>query len=139
MAEQTILNSEWRRRELIERILKLPIVAGMPIFEVQIQKYRKIRSYRQNKLYWMWLNIISDYNGDDPDDLHQFFKGEFLGYETRDVFNRPTAIPISTTGLSTKKFSEYLDKIEEHAGKFNIVLPHPQDYKWIMNNLEDTQ
>lgn len=136
MAELTILNSERRRQDLIERIKRLPIQAELPIYEVQIQKYRKIRSYRQNKLYWMWLNIISEYNGDDPDDLHQFFKGEFLGYETRDVFNRPTAIPISTTGLSTKKFSEYLDKIETHAAQWNIVLPHPQDYLWIMNNVE---
>lgn len=134
-----IMNSERRRQEVIDRVKRIVLKEGLPLFEISIRKYRKIRSMRQNRLYWMWLNIISDETGQDTDDLHQYFKGEFLGYDTRDIFGRPTAIPISTTGLSTQKFTDYLESIKAFAAQWKIILPEPQDYRWIMGHDQPKQ
>ncbi len=35
---------------------------------------------------------------------------------------------MSTTGLTTKQFTEYLNEIEAHAQTLGIILPHPDDH-----------
>jgi hypothetical protein len=61
-----------------------------------VEKDRKTRSIRQNALMWVWLNIMGDNLGYDPEELHCTFKAMFLT-------DRSLKVPLvrSTTQLST--------------------------------------
>ena len=90
------------------------------VVEVRIRKWRPQRTSAQNRLYWMWLGIISNDLGYDPEELHTTFKGMFL-------IDRTKKLPLirSTTVLNKLEFIKYLDKIEIKVGELGIVLPHP--------------
>lgn len=96
------------------------------VWDIEITKHKKSRSNSQNRLLWMWLNIISKETGNDPDDLHEIFKMKFLGTETKQIMGSEIERPKSTTKLSTLEFTNYLDKIETLATSIGIVLPHPE-------------
>ncbi|RLD44477.1 MAG: hypothetical protein DRI86_07425 [Bacteroidetes bacterium] len=72
------------------------------------------RTKQQNKLYWTYINIISETTGEDPDRLHIIFKEKFLNNE-------------STSTISPKKFIWYLEKIKVEMAEYNIVLPDPPE------------
>ncbi len=97
------------------------------VYRVTIKKYKKDRSYAQNRLMWMWLGIISNDTGESPENLHEIFKLKFLGTEKIQSLGYNIEIPKSTTRLTTQEFTDYLDKIEALAMSINIRLPHPQD------------
>ena len=93
------------------------------VVEVRIRKWRTKRTSAQNRLYWMWLGIISNDTGYDPDELHSTFKGMFLTDRTKKL-----PLVRSTTVLNKIEFGQYLDKIEREAGELGILLPHPEEY-----------
>lgn len=89
---------------------------------LNLKKYRKPRSLRQNNLYWLWLTAIADYTGYDTEELHASFKAMFL-------VDRSKQIPLvrSTTVLNSQEFTQYLDKISQVAAELNITLPDPNE------------
>lgn len=97
------------------------------VYRVTIEKYKKNRSNAQSRLYWMWLNIISDETGNSAENLHEILKLKFLGTEKIQSLGYSIEIPKSTTKLTTQEFTDYLDKIEVLALSIDIRLPHPQD------------
>jgi len=101
------------------------ITALSGIYDIDVKPHVKSRSTSQNRLMWMWLNLISKETGNDPDDLHNLFKIKFLGTEEKTLYGTKMEIPKSTTKLSTKEFTNYLDRIENLATDIGIKLPHP--------------
>jgi len=97
------------------------------VYSIEITKYKKDRTASQNKLMWMWLGIISNDTGNEPDQLHEIFKLKFLGSETLSALGFKIERPKSTTKLSTQEFTDYLDKIEGLAISIGIRLPRPED------------
>lgn len=78
------------------------------------------RSDQQNRLYWMYLNYISEETGNEPEDLHEHFAQTYLllpesiltiGTQKQSIRKRR-----STTDLSKAEFSDYLQKIERDTG-----------------------
>ena len=96
-------------------------------FSVEIKPYKKSRSSAQNRLYWSYLTAIGDYNGDTSEDLHELFKGKFLGYFKKRVMGEEIMVLKSTADLNTTEFGIYLAKIEGVAKNLGIVLPIPDD------------
>jgi len=79
---------------------------------VKIEKWKKDRTLDQNSLYWKYLTIIAEEIGEDSvDNLHEIFKRRFLPPQFVKVMGKEYKIPGSTTKLSTKEFTDYLDKI----------------------------
>jgi hypothetical protein len=78
--------------------------------EITITKYNPSRSVSQNRLYRVYLGLISDYTGDDENELHEMLKNKFLKGK-------------STTQLDTKGFADYLEKIRRYSAEVNITLP----------------
>ena len=65
------------------------------------------------------------------DDLHDYFKAKFLGFETIKVFDSEVTRVVSTTAKNTKQFKEYLDKIQVFANvDLGVKLPDPTDKYW---------
>ena len=100
-------------------------------YDVTIKRHRERRSLDQNCLYFLWLACIADETGHSKDDLHEYFKQQFLGFEQRAVLNKRVYLNPSTATLNMKQFSEYLDNIQVFANsELGILLPNPQDLEF---------
>lgn len=74
------------------------------------------RTLRQNRYYWANLQHISDQGSNDPEDLHNLFKGLFLSKGVVNVLGHRVRRTKSTTDLSVTGFAEYMEKIAELTG-----------------------
>jgi hypothetical protein len=93
--------------------------------KVDIKVKRNKRSKNQNALYWMWLDVISEYTGYDSDELHNSFRAMFL---TNNRVKPP--LVRSTSLLDTGEFTKYLDKIKLYALENispDLKFPNPED------------
>ena len=89
---------------------------------VEITKYSKSRTLEQNKKYWMYLKIISEFTGYTKEELHFILASEFIPYEVK--YKEQTIImPKSTTSLTVQEFMIYLEQIRLWAfQEFEIIL-----------------
>lgn len=93
--------------------------------EAVIREHKSKRSLQQNALYWKWLSIIGNHIGSDKDEMHRTFAIRFLGPELFVVDGKQYVGAKSTTKLSTKEFSEYMDMIHATAMELGLTLPQP--------------
>lgn len=70
------------------------------------------RSDRQNRFYWLYLEVISREKGYFPEELHTMFKQQFLAIGQKQVLGVNIIATRSTTDLNKLEFGEYLAKIE---------------------------
>ena len=96
--------------------------------KVEITEKKNKRTLDQNALLWLWLTCIENETGTDKDDLHEYFKGKFLGFK-QNVFNGESYdVRLTTKKLNTAEFTEYLNKINQFAStELGIYLPNPKD------------
>lgn len=94
------------------------------ILEVIIRKKTNNRTDRQNRYYRAYLKIIAKDTGDDPDNLHEYFKRTHLPPRYVRALGKDIRLPSSTTKLSSIEFSEYIAKIEKESG---IPTPNPKE------------
>ena len=87
---------------------------------VTIEKDTKNRTKSQNRLYWMYLTLISASTGHEPEELHMYFKRKFLPVVEMDIMGERIKKVISTRELDIFDFKEYLDKIEQ---KTEVPIP----------------
>lgn len=96
-------------------------------YEVIINIIPNVRSVPQDRLYWLWLTCIMDETGNSRADLHRFFKDTFLPLQT-EVIHGIEFRTTSTTSLSTKEFSHYLERVHQFAAvELDIYLPWPEE------------
>ena len=91
------------------------------------------RSLAQNKLYWAWLRILSDYTGyANLEELRLLLQLEFLGYEFDFKYgNKQIQQVKGTSKLTVKEFREYLQKVEEYSlNTLDCKLPNEDDLYW---------
>lgn len=122
----TIYNNQ-DKEEALKKIASIDIKSK---YIIDFKKYRKRRTISQNRLMWMWYRCIEDNLGQDSDELHYILRLKFLPYKTIKVNKEPCKIPISTTKLDTKQFTDYLEKIYIWASQEGIILLRPEDRGW---------
>lgn len=90
---------------------------------------RPTRSNYQNKYLWgVCYALLSQSTGHTPEELHEFFKAEFLPQKNLELSDHGHVITTSTTGLDTKEFNEFIEKIRMFAAqKLSIVIPDPNE------------
>lgn len=90
--------------------------------DVTVTLHRKDRTEAQNKYYWaVVVNILGDYFGYSPEEMHQALKMKFLMLEDAD---KKVPTTMSTTYLSTAEFSEYVEKIKRWAAEeYQVDIP----------------
>lgn len=87
-----------------------------------ISIFAKIRNSDQNAKYWVWLSILESETGNSKEDLHKYFKYEFLTLED-EILDKKFKVLKSTTKLTKIEFIEYLNKIQLFCNEFlNINL-----------------
>jgi len=110
--------------------------------EVIIRPHKKDRSYEQNRLYWRWLTEMGMEVGNDSQAQHEAMKRKFLIpilQEDPEFFalcqivqengtendRRQMVKCISTSKLSVRQFTRYLDQIHAFANSLGISLTEP--------------
>lgn len=99
-------------------------------YSVEVTEKRVRRTISQNSLYWLWLTAIEFETGNERNDLHEFFKTQYLTPEVHDVFGSKIEVR-STTGLNTVQFKYLLDQVQIFASReLAIHLPDSEDKRW---------
>jgi hypothetical protein len=120
------VNNDASRNEAIDYINSLDLKGN--VYKLQIINKRGKRSVNQNSLMWLYLECISQETGNDRDDLHNFFKEKFIGWEKIVIFGEESMRLKGTSKLDTKQFTHYLDKIVVFAAsELGVELPNPSD------------
>lgn len=102
-------------------------------YEIAFKKVRDNRSLSQNNYYWgvvlpYALEAVNNEGNEwNLDDLHDFFKSEFLkDFKVIIIDNlaRQTKTVKSTSELNTKEFTDYIDRIVRWcAEQFGAEIP----------------
>ena len=130
----------WFKKSIIDLNWKKPQV-------ITIKEYRNKRSVAINSLYWMWISAISNYTGNDKNDVHEAYCRKYLKWAEKEL---PGGLSYwdrcHTPDADTVEFNEYLEKVHLHAYDFlNFWLPYPDDrhfktfveqYKYISKGME---
>lgn len=88
---------------------------------------KRVRSDRQHRTYWWWLDILSEHTGHTTDELHRLFKGLYLPKKFITYRGKEFHMSSSTTELTTSEFMEYMEHIAREAAELGCVLPEPNE------------
>ncbi len=124
-----IIRDEGMRTRVIQHIAALNIDKS---WAITIEPHKKRRSLSQNALMWKWLEKVVEHvhetTGQDKEDIHEFFKRQFLTPKLKEVFG-VIVKTWSTKDLSTAEMSTYLDKIYAWVtSELGLLLPVPQEW-----------
>lgn len=94
---------------------------------ITIDKVKSKRTAAQNRLWWLYIGILSDGLGYHKDEMHEICKFKFLKKEklieqTSEILEYVG----STTELSKGEFAEVVDRLRQWSDEsFSIYLPLP--------------
>lgn len=98
-------------------------------FLVTIEEKTPKRSTQQNNYYWKCISILGDHFGYTREEMHEELAARWLGLiERKTVGGHVIIEPRSTTTLTIKEFSEYLDRIIALGLQHEVILPKPDHY-----------
>lgn len=112
-------------------------------WQVVISLVKKERSNQQNKALWgCAYEHIRKATGNDKEHLHDYFCGEYFGWEIRDVMGMKKKVPKRTTTtdydgerdvITTLQLKDFYAFIQQRAAEFDgIDVPDP-DPMWFMH------
>ena len=108
------------------------IKQALPRFEgkrvvITIDKVKSKRTAAQNRLWWMYIGILSDHLGYHKDEMHEICKFKFLKKEKLiEQTGEILEFVGSTTELSKGEFAEVVDRLRQWADEsFSVYLPLP--------------
>ena len=104
------------RPEVISELLKLNPDKD---WRVEISPWTSMRSHEQNKRYWELLGHMGDHLGYTADEMHQMLAYKYLSYKNSVMDEEITVVP-STTSLTIKEFSEYMNNVENFAYSLGV-------------------
>ena len=135
MSDGFILKKDVCRDEMITRIVRfLEILPSDKPWEVLVRPFRKTRSSLQNRALWgIAYKLLSEHTGHEPDELHEYFLGEFHGWEVVDFFGQKKRRPKGRShDMNTREFSDYYAFIQRKAAELlGVYIPDPDPhYHW---------
>lgn len=126
--QEIILSGEPQRQHLIRFLSAVKL--EKPI-KVTIEEHRKTRTLNQNALMWKWLTevaeLVSDYSGHTPEEVHEFMKARFLPEKLVEIGGETMSYR-TTTKLTTEEMSAYMDRIYEFVTReLGLFLTLPEE------------
>ena len=106
-------------------------------WRVTVGPYRKRRSLEQNSALWgVAYPAIREATGNDAEDLHTMFCGEYFGWVESEVLGKKKMKPRRTTTrdengkrnlISTADFMDFYSFVQQKAAEFGIYVPDPNE------------
>lgn len=114
-------------------------------FQVSISGVKKERSDLQNRALWgCAYKTLRDATGNDPDDLHTYFCGEYFGWTEYEVMGALRKRPRRTTTkdedgkrdvISTIHLSDFYAFIQQRSAEtVGVYVPDPDPMWWSYAN-----
>jgi hypothetical protein len=128
-----LLAKQQPRQEVIDSIGRF--LGRLPLtrdFEVLVHPYRRSRTGQQNRALWgVAYKALSDATGHDAEDLHEYFLGEWGGWETRDLMGRKRLVPKRrSSALNTEEFAEFYAFIQQRSAEtVGVFVPDPEPHR----------
>ena len=96
--------------------------------DLTIEKHKSSRTIQQNKYLWgVVYKMISDETGYTVEEAHELCKTLFIKKHL-DVGEKRYVVIGSTTELSTKEFTDYIENIKMWASKeLSLVIPEAEN------------
>lgn len=99
-------------------------------YYVTVQKNRPKRSLPQNAYYWaVIVKMMSDHNGDTPDEMHENLLNKFSYEMKADLDGRLVKVLIRTTDkrFNTKYAEDYYRDVRQWAlDNWHLEIPEPK-------------
>lgn len=124
--------TESRRAQDIERVCNafhnLPL---MQSWRIEVREYRSQRSEQQNRYLWscVYQTFLDtgQLQGWDKDDLHEYFLGEWSGWEVLEGMGRKRMKPLRRSSrLNKTEFGEYVAFIQRKGAEMGVIVPDPE-------------
>jgi hypothetical protein len=111
-AQQAALDSYLRTRE------------GKGV-SLKLARPKSTRTIEQNKLYWgTYLTAIAQHTGHTTEDVHEFVKEVLLPRRFVRIGEKEVEVKKTTTDLSVKEFSEFLERVAAWAAQeLGVLIP----------------
>lgn len=120
-----IIRDKQIRTRAVEAVSK---ITETPLMCVEIKEYKGKRTALQNAYYWSVMKLLSEHTGYEDDELHALFKDKFLHKEPVRVLGEYVKTDTTTTNMSKKEFSEYMEKIAVFcAMQLDFAVPPPNN------------
>ncbi len=99
-------------------------------WEIEVKESKDTRTTKQNKYLWgVVYKLLSDETGNDSEDLHEYFLGEYFGWEEVQVFGGRKLRPRHRSrNLPTNDFFEFVEFIRRRAAVNGYYIPDPDPY-----------
>ena len=98
-------------------------------YTLSLERIKSNRSLNQNRYYFgAVLPPIAEYTGYSTEEMHEYYKARFLKKRTLTIGDDEREVVPSSTKLSTDEFSQYIEKIINHASDMGISIQSSEDY-----------
>jgi hypothetical protein len=104
-------------------------------WSVKVEKHKKDRTESQNNALWaVAYPAIERESGNDPEDLHTYFCGEFFGWRETLVMGKKKVKPRRTTTrdengkrdvIPWDQFCDFYNMIQRRSAEIGIYVPDP--------------
>lgn len=116
---------EWKNVDYLQvNLEKLEGLSGI----LTIKKKWNKRSLSQNSYFWLCMQVLSDYTGHTPEEMHVVVKGLYCPKKEVKVGEKVYSIPKGTSELSKGEFVELMMNVNVLASSLGVILPDPTDY-----------
>ena len=96
---------------------------------VEISERKRTRTIAQNRYLWaVAYEVLRQETGQSREDWHDYFLGEFFGWEEFELFGRKKIKPRRRSSqLTTQEFWEYVEFVQRKAAENGIYIPDPNE------------
>lgn len=130
-----LLRKDPLREHDVDRALQ--VIMELPrdrAHRMTVEEVKSKRSHAQNAYLWgvCYPTILKKggetLGGWDAQDLHDYFLGEYHGWEVIEGFGRKRMKPVKRSSkLSVFEFMQYVDFIQRKAAELGIYIPSPNE------------
>lgn len=106
-------------------------IAGMKQGEIflEIVNASKRRTIKMNRLYWLWMRVLSQHTGYSKGGLHELLMHRAGFHDIIELAGDVHVIRWSSAKLTVDQFTELMREAEEIADKISCPLPYPEEIR----------
>lgn len=139
MTQSIILPRSMPRERTVANFSRFLLGLSMDkAWRVEVHEHKRTRSDAQNNALWgVAYKTLQRETGNDPDDMHEYFCGEFFGWVQREMFGKVKLKPRRTTTrnedgkrdmIPTTQFMDFYAFIQRRSAEtVGVYIPDPNE------------